>query len=163
MELIDIVNSEDEVIGQKGKVEAHMNGDIHRHVHIHLFDKYGNHLVSKRSSIKYDNAGMWDPSVSGHVKEGESYSNAAHRKVKEEYNIETALTPFSYQKNYLSERVLKDRTVIETKHVMIYVGYADGYSPNEEISDIKPVNKNMLMASDLKKDLEIMYGKNMFK
>lgn len=54
-ELLDIVNENDEVIGQATRGEIHAQGLLHRIIDIWFYNKNGEVLMQKRS-LKKDNA-----------------------------------------------------------------------------------------------------------
>jgi len=91
MELYDLVDKNDKVIGTTDKATSHSNRDIHRIVAIFLFDKRGNlyvqeHLVS---------GNILDHSIGGHVDKDESYDHAAIREAKEELGLTAPLKKIS--------------------------------------------------------------------
>ncbi len=87
-ELVDIVDSNDAVVGQMTKDEAHASGLPHRASCTFVFHN-GKLLVQRRSLEKN---GDFDPSASGHVAAGESYTAAAERELFEEIGISAPLT-----------------------------------------------------------------------
>lgn len=87
-ELLDIVNSKDEVTGQAMRSVVHQQGVWHRGVHVFLFNKQGEMLVQKRSADRANSPSLLDCSVSEHVQTGESYLEAAIRGLKEELGVE---------------------------------------------------------------------------
>jgi isopentenyldiphosphate isomerase len=87
-ELLDIVNDEDIVTGQKTRSTAHQLGLQHRGVHVFLFTPDGKMLVQKRSADRTASPSALDCSVSEHVKAGESYLDSAIRGMKEEMGVE---------------------------------------------------------------------------
>lgn len=92
-ETIDVVNEEDEVIGESTKDEAGYNPDlIHRAVSILIYNKKGEALVQKRNGKKEVYPGVWAMSCSGHVPKGINPNEAALMELKEELGIETKLT-----------------------------------------------------------------------
>lgn len=98
MELLDTVNDRDELIGVTNKIEAHEKGYAHRVAAVYVFTPDKKLLVQLR---KKD--GLLDHSVGGHVKQGESYFEAAQRELKEELGITAALTEIGVF--YADERV----------------------------------------------------------
>ncbi|HRW98665.1 MAG TPA: NUDIX domain-containing protein [Cyclobacteriaceae bacterium] len=109
MELIDLINQDDEVIGQATKDECHENGLLHRSVFIFLFDKQERMILQKRSSKKKIRPNKITAAACGHVKAGESTKSAALRELKEELGISTKLYssiktigPYDYDKELIS-------------------------------------------------------------
>jgi len=88
VELIDVVNENDEVIGVKDKDAVHRDGDMHRAAKIYVINSKGEMLIHKRSETKKLNPGLWDITVGGHVRSGETCEDAAQRELKEELGIE---------------------------------------------------------------------------
>jgi len=87
-ELFDIIDDNDNVIGQAARSDVHRSGLLHRGVHLLLFDREGRLLIQKRSADRKQYASLWDCSVSEHVKAGESYLEAAMRGAKEELGVD---------------------------------------------------------------------------
>ncbi len=93
-EIYDIVDVNDNVIGQATRREIHAKELLHRSVHILVFNPEGHLFLQKRSLSKDENPGFWDTSSAGHVDAGEDYLTAAHRELMEELGIAETLLPF---------------------------------------------------------------------
>jgi len=89
-EIFDIVDEEDNVIGQASRREVHAGKLRHRAIHLLITNKHGDLFLQKRSRWKDANPGRWDSSTAGHVDAGESYEATAIRELKEELDIEVA-------------------------------------------------------------------------
>jgi len=115
-EEIDIVDAHDNVVDKSDRTTAHNKGLLHRLVHIMVFDADGKLFVQQRSTSKDRYPGFWEGSVSGHVKSGESFKEAAERELHEELGI--CVTP-----NHL-KRILKfglheeDERVLSTLYIL---------------------------------------------
>ncbi|USN53647.1 MAG: NUDIX domain-containing protein [Candidatus Nomurabacteria bacterium] len=90
-ELLDIINEEDEVIGQATRQELYDKGLTCRIVHVFVQNSQGQFAIQKRSEVVSFLPGHWSSSASGHVKKGESYDEAAARELQEELGIEAPL------------------------------------------------------------------------
>jgi len=90
-ELLDVVDTEDRVIGVKTRGDIHALGLMHRAVHILVFNSEGELFLQKRSMTKDENPGQWDTSCAGHVDSGESYLDCAVRELQEELGIVTKI------------------------------------------------------------------------
>lgn len=88
VELFDIIDENDQVIGQETRTVVHQRGLWHRGVHILLFTSESKLLVQQRSRTKSQSPLTFDCSVSEHVQAGENYHNAALRGLKEELGLE---------------------------------------------------------------------------
>ncbi len=90
-EIFDVVDQEDQVIGQASRKEVHQRGLLHRSVHILVFNSKGELFLQKRSMAKDENPGYWDTSAAGHVDTGEEYAHCALRELDEELGIKADL------------------------------------------------------------------------
>lgn len=87
-EMLDVVDEFDTVTGVTTRKAAHDKGGRHRAVHVLFFDVDGKVVLQKRSCETEFNKDLWTSTVSGHVKQDESYGAAAYREVREELGIE---------------------------------------------------------------------------
>ena len=83
---IPIVNEQDEIIGYKEREELDPK-DICRVSSLWVTDKNGDILLAQRSFSKKTSPGMWGPSVSGTVDEGETYEDNVIKEAKEEIGL----------------------------------------------------------------------------
>lgn len=90
-EIFDVVDENDQVVGQASRKEVHEKGLTHRSVHILVFNDQGELFLQKRSMKKDENPGYWDTSAAGHVNAGEDYEPCAHRELEEELGIKAEL------------------------------------------------------------------------
>lgn len=88
-DIFDIVDENDEVIGNAPRSEVHATGARHRAVHIFVFNSNGEILLQLRSASKDKHPGTWDTSCCGHVDSGETYDIAAKREFREELGPES--------------------------------------------------------------------------
>ncbi|MBM4455122.1 MAG: NUDIX domain-containing protein [Verrucomicrobia bacterium] len=86
-ELFDIVDASDRVVGSGPRSEIHARGQLHRAVHLWLYDPNGRILLQRRSLSKDREPGKWTSSVSGHVNAGEAYDAAILREIPEEIGV----------------------------------------------------------------------------
>ena len=90
-EFIDIVTKEGKPTGTSApKSEIHSKGYYHHTVHIWLYTKAGEILLSQRSATKVICPLLWDVSVAGHIDAGEPMLTAAVREMREEIGLEMA-------------------------------------------------------------------------
>ncbi len=92
-EIFDVVDENDQVVGQKTRGEVHAEKLLHRAVHVFVYNKRGDLLLQQRSMFKDAHPGVWDSSVSGHLDAGEDYVDAAVRELDEEMGIRVAEVP----------------------------------------------------------------------
>lgn len=87
-ELFDVIDENDNVIGQEMRSVVHQRGLWHRGVHVFLFTDEGKLLVQQRSRDRVHAPLALDCSVSEHVKAREDYYTAAVRGLQEEMGVE---------------------------------------------------------------------------
>ena len=118
-EIFDVVNAEDEVVGQRPRSEVHRLGLKHRAVHVLVFNARKEVFLQKRSMTKDRQPGLWDSSASGHLDTGEEYDACAVRELREEIGLRLSAPP---------ERLFKLAACPETdqEHVWVYRCVAEG-------------------------------------
>jgi len=87
-EILDIVNDQDEVIGQAERDEVHRVGLVCRLVYVCFYTPNREVILQKRSLTKKNDPGKLTTAVSGHVASGQGYLEAAVRETFEETGIE---------------------------------------------------------------------------
>jgi isopentenyl-diphosphate delta-isomerase len=112
VEMFDVVNDRDEVIGRASRSEVHATGLWHRAVHVLVFDSQGRVFLQKRSMLKDLSPGLWDSSCSGHLDAGEDYDTAAIRELAEEIGITVSTAP---------ERWFRINACVETGWEFVWV------------------------------------------
>ena len=119
IEIFDVVNERDEVVGQESRSEVHRLGLMHRAVHVLVFNAAGQVFLQKRSMTKDRQPGLWDSSSSGHVDAGEDYDACAVRELGEEIGLYLSAAP---------ERLFKLAACAGTdqEHVWVYRCEAEG-------------------------------------
>ncbi len=94
-ELLDIVDRDDRVIGQKLRSEIYAKKKSNfRAVNAFLINDNGELWIPRRSANKPSFPSCLDASVSGHVKSGETYEQALSREAMEELRIDVGLMPY---------------------------------------------------------------------
>ena len=91
MELFDLVDKQDAIIGATDKLTAHATGQLHRVAGVYVFDKQGRLYVQ----VHKKSGGLYDHSIGGHISQGESYEEGAKREAEEELGITQHLTKLS--------------------------------------------------------------------
>ncbi len=79
-------------LGLMPKMEAHEKGVLHKAISVIIFNSKGEMLVTQRAFTKYHWAGIWSNTCCSHPRHSESFSDAAHRRLREELGFETPLT-----------------------------------------------------------------------
>lgn len=86
-EILDIVNDNDEVIGQAERDRVHREGLVCRLVYICFYTTDRKVILQKRSATKKNDPGKLTTTVSGHVSSGQTYIEAAIRETLEETGV----------------------------------------------------------------------------
>lgn len=146
-ELLDIINEQDEVIGQCFRSEKKNHTGGVRIVACFIFDSSGNITVGKINPLKVF-GNLYSYTAAGHVSAGEDISQAAHRELKEEQGFDVPLT-------YVGKIINKDNNRFNSIHY-IFKGIYDGvFHPDpSEYSGIKTfspdeLNQLILTSHDL--------------
>lgn len=92
--MMDVVNKEDEVVGQAEKNEVYKQLLCHRIVHVLIFNDEGKMALQLRHPNLSFAPNHWSTTVGGHVQSGESYEEAAKREMMEEIGVELPLEYF---------------------------------------------------------------------
>lgn len=132
MEIIDIVDRDDRIIGKSEREIPHGRPDmIHRAVHLFVVDGRGRLLLQKRGAGKEVEPGKWDTSVGGHLHAGETYRDAAERETFEELKIRTDDMIFLYSYLY--------RNQFESEYITSFMIRYDDLPDfqEEEISEVR--------------------------
>lgn len=90
-EKVVLVSEQDEVLGLMEKMQAHENGLLHRAFSVFLFNSKGEMLLQQRAAQKYHSPLQWTNACCSHPRDGETYKQAAQRRLKEELGIECAI------------------------------------------------------------------------
>jgi isopentenyl-diphosphate delta-isomerase len=92
-ERVDIVDEDENVLGQILKVKAHKTGELHRCVIGEIRDAEGNYVLVEQAADRQD-AGQFVAPVGGHVRADETNEAALKREAMEEVGL--ADFPYSY-------------------------------------------------------------------
>lgn len=128
-EQVILVDENDNEIGTAGKLEAHQNGGKwHRAISVVLFQKEnpGLMLVQQRAEGKYHSPLLWANTCCSHPRPGESATDAAARRIKDELAIDAPPLQFAGTVTYRAE-VPPDLVEHETSHV--FTGFLSKDAP----------------------------------
>ncbi|MGC9375506.1 MAG: isopentenyl-diphosphate Delta-isomerase [Bacteroidales bacterium] len=121
-EKVILVDSNDTVIGEMEKLEAHQKARLHRAVSVFIFNSKGELLLQKRAESKYHSPGLWTNTACTHPRPKERNQDAAARRLDEEMGMNqiklTKLFDFIYK-----EKFENGLTEYEFDHV--FVGISD--------------------------------------
>jgi isopentenyldiphosphate isomerase len=133
MEKFDLVDINDNVIGETDKETSHKNGDLHRVVAIYVFNQNGELYLQEHLK----SGGLFDHSVGGHVTKGEDYNAAAKREGFEELGLTCSLKKvdtFYSDESYSSKPIFHMFTIFECTPAKDW-----HFIPNNEVKKITPM------------------------
>lgn len=118
MDLVDLVNEKDEVIGVIDRNDkTFLQKKNVRNVELFLITKENKIVIPKRSSNRRVFPNCYDYSAAGMVDSKEDYETAMYRELKEELGIENiTLKEIAYLNPYKTESILFTK---------IYIGYLE--------------------------------------
>ena len=115
MEIVDLVTSDDQVIGNSTKEDARAQGHYTRVSFIILLNSKNELFLQQRKSTKKTYPLYWSGSAAGHVQSGESYLDAAVRETQEELGVRVAL-----------KQIGKFTSGADKEIVTVFIGKSDG-------------------------------------
>ncbi|MCD6066083.1 MAG: isopentenyl-diphosphate delta-isomerase [Bacteroidetes bacterium] len=135
MEQVILVNEQDKELGTMEKMQAHLEGKLHRAFSVFIFDTAGRLLLQKRALDKYHSAGLWTNTCCSHPRPGETTADAALRRLEEEMGMRCELKHiFSFVYKAGMENGLTEH---EYDHIF-FGSYSESPSINrEEVSEWK--------------------------
>lgn len=115
MQLRDVVDEQDRIIGRASKEDVERNKLICRVSFVMLVNKKGELLLQQRSANKRAYPLYWSGAVAGHLNAGESYDEGARREMGEELSI---VTDLKFVGKFFSE--------VNREFVAVFLGHYDG-------------------------------------
>jgi isopentenyl-diphosphate delta-isomerase len=124
--MLILVDGLDREVGAATKLQAHVNGVLHRAFSVVLVrdgEEGPEILLAKRSLLKYHSGGLWANSCCSHPRVGEDVVEAAYRRVPEELGCEAAdlreVCAFVYRAEF-------DNGLCEYEYDHVIVGRCEG-------------------------------------
>ncbi|MCC8035104.1 MAG: isopentenyl-diphosphate Delta-isomerase, partial [Rikenellaceae bacterium] len=119
--MVILVDRGDNQVGVSAKMEAHINGLLHRAVPVLIFHRHGEMLLQRRAMGKYHSPRLWANACCTHPLPGESLPQAASRRLQQEMGLVARLV---YRKSFIyKEPVGNGLTEYEYDH--IFTGISD--------------------------------------
>ncbi|MBI4144729.1 NUDIX domain-containing protein [Candidatus Woesearchaeota archaeon] len=107
-ELVDVVDEQGWPLRVVTRKHAHRFGLMHRAVRVLVFNRRGEVFVQQRSKTKDVNPGLWEGSLAGHQRHGETPVHTAVREAREELGLRIPKRALRRLGTYLT-RNAKDR------------------------------------------------------
>lgn len=86
-EYLNIVDEDDNIIGQETRSEVHRLGLLHHEVHVYFITSNKEIIFQHRAKDKDFYPDLLDATVGGHVDLGDDYKETAIREVEEETGL----------------------------------------------------------------------------
>lgn len=141
-ENVILVDHNDNEVGIMEKMQAHIQGKLHRAFSIFMFNRKGELLLQQRSADKYHSGGKWTNTCCGHPRPGERTLEAAHRRLKEEMGLSC---PLFYGFNFIYCATIQQE-IIENEFDHVFFGFSDSL-PNpvpKEVEGFKYMSLDLL-------------------
>jgi len=142
-EYVVLVDEQDQVLGQREKIEAHELGLLHRAFSVLLFNDRGELLLQQRAAHKYHSPLLWTNTCCSHQRPNETTLMAAERRLKEEMGMSAPMqTAFKFQYKATLDQGLTEH---ELDHVLF--GYTN-QDPNinpEEVAAFRWISMAQLL------------------
>ena len=91
-EYVILVDEHDNELGVMEKMQAHIEGKLHRAFSIFVFNDKGELFLQQRALNKYHSAGLWTNTCCSHPRPNETIKDAANRRLYEEMGMSCELT-----------------------------------------------------------------------
>ena len=92
-EYVVLVDDHDKGMGIMEKMQAHIEGRLHRAISVFIFNSKKQMLLQRRAMGKYHSPGVWTNACCSHPREGETALEAATRRLYEEVRLAAKLLP----------------------------------------------------------------------
>jgi len=161
MEYIDVIDEQGKNTGEKIEKSKIYNGEDswHRTIHVMIVNSKNEVLLQKRSNSKRVCPGLWDLSISSHVKAGEECIDAVKREALEELGINIEEENLEYLFELKSDN-FEDGGVVYKEFCNVYIlrldiKLEDMILQEEEVEAVKWMSLNDFahMVSSKSKDL----------
>ena len=84
---LNIVNENDEIIGEESREKIHQEGLLHREIHVYFVTPNKEIIFQHRAKDKDTYPDLLDATVGGHVEIGDSYEKTAIKETEEETGL----------------------------------------------------------------------------
>jgi isopentenyl-diphosphate delta-isomerase len=120
-EEVILVNEHDQATGTMEKMQAHLDGALHRAFSVFVFNTKGQLLLQQRALSKYHSGGVWTNTCCSHPRPGETNGDGANRRLMEEMGLQCPLQHiFSF-----TYRAELDGGLTEHEHDHVFFGVSD--------------------------------------
>jgi len=146
-EHVILVDEKDNHIGTMEKMQAHMEGKLHRAFSVFILNNKGQLMLQRRAMNKYHGGGLWTNTCCSHPRLNEAVESAAKRRLQEEMGFTCDLKElywFIYKTNV-------NNGLIEHELDHVFVGKFDG-QPKINLDEVH--EWKWIGLPELKEDME---------
>lgn len=123
---LNIVDEDDQIIGQKTKEEIHVKGFFHREVHVYFITLDKELIFQHRAKDKDLFPDLLDATVGGHVEIGHSYEETAVKEAEEETGVNINPVDLIFvnkiKKYSIDKATGKINNVFNSRYLYVYRG-----------------------------------------
>ena len=146
--ILNIVDNDDKIIGEKTREEIHQEGLLHREIHVYFLTPKKELIFQHRAKDKDTYPDLLDATVGGHVEIGDSYEETATKEAFEETGIMVDASDLIFlnkTKNRSEDKVTgKINNSIKQSYIYIFKGNVSDLKIEEGKSlgfEIWPIEK----------------------
>jgi len=125
-DVLNVVNENDEVVGQETREKIHQDGLLHREIHVYFVTPDKKIIFQHRAKDKDTFPDLLDATVGGHVEIGDSYEQTAIKEMAEETGVPikiSDLVPINkIKKSLKDEATNKINNTFNSRYIYIYRG-----------------------------------------
>ncbi len=150
-EYVILVDEHDNELGVMEKMQAHIEGKLHRAISIVIVNSQKKLLLQQRAHHKYHSAGLWTNTCCTHPKQGETSETTARRRLNEEMGMTCEL---EYKFSFIYHTILPNQ-LIEYELDYVYLGKCNTLpliNPDEVVAyryaSVDEIEKDLLEKSN---------------
>ena len=175
LEMLEIVDENDNVIGLEPRAKIHEQGLLHREIHIFFITPNGEIIFQHRAKDKDTYPDKLDATVGGHVEPNMSYEETAVKECKEETGIDIDPSKLFFlakmRKKSFDEVTKLTNNTIRSQYSYLYEGplsdlqvekgKAEGFEAGkiDDLSHLSESEKSKFIRLFLKEDMIELYNK----
>jgi len=164
LEMLEVTDENDNVVGLETRARIHQNGLLHREIHIWFLTPKSEIIFQHRAKDKDTYPDKLDATVGGHVEPKMSYEKTAVKECKEETGIDIVFIKKMRKKSFDEATGLTNNT-IRSQYTYLYDGsindlqIEDGKSQGfvvwkiDDLSHLSETDKNKFIPLILEKDM----------
>lgn len=115
-EFLNIVNENDEIIGEESREKIHQDGLLHREIHVYFITPNKEIIFQHRAKDKDTYPDLLDATVGGHVEIGDSYEKTAIKETLEETGVSINVSDLIFLNK--TKRRSEDRATGKVNHAI---------------------------------------------